>query len=36
MKAKRVFEGWQEGAIDFAPTYKYIVGTNEYDNRSKH
>jgi phosphatidylinositol-bisphosphatase len=32
MKAKNVFPGWQEGVIDFAPTYKYVIGTNEYDN----
>lgn len=28
-----VFEGFLEGEIDFAPTYKYQPGTNEYDQR---
>lgn len=29
------FENWSEGIIDFAPTYKYIPGTNKYDQESK-
>ncbi|KAM0952827.1 putative endonuclease/exonuclease/phosphatase [Dioscorea sansibarensis] len=26
----RVFEGWQEGAISFSPTYKYYPNSDEY------
>ncbi|KAK9061468.1 hypothetical protein SSX86_018649 [Deinandra increscens subsp. villosa] len=28
--AGRVFEGWEEGKICFAPTYKYITNSNQY------
>lgn len=31
--AGRVFESYQEGKIDFKPTYRYIAGTDVYDNR---
>lgn len=31
MKMGNVFNGWFESPIRFAPTYKYTVGTNEYD-----
>ncbi|EFJ34077.1 hypothetical protein SELMODRAFT_451408 [Selaginella moellendorffii] len=27
-----VFHGWQEGAIEFAPTYKYKANSTEYSN----
>jgi len=26
----RTFQGWQEGAITFSPTYKYYLNSNEY------
>ncbi|KAK1309307.1 Type I inositol 1,4,5-trisphosphate 5-phosphatase CVP2 [Acorus calamus] len=26
----QTFEGWQEGAIGFSPTYKYYPNSNEY------
>ncbi|KAJ7977075.1 Type I inositol polyphosphate 5-phosphatase [Quillaja saponaria] len=29
-KAGRVFEGWQEGMIYFAPTYKYLANSDHY------
>jgi hypothetical protein len=29
----RAFENYLEGNIDFKPTYKYIAGTDSYDNR---
>ncbi|XP_076901486.1 type I inositol polyphosphate 5-phosphatase 8-like [Bidens hawaiensis] len=29
-KAGRIFEGWEEGKICFAPTYKYITNTDYY------
>ncbi|KAG2429809.1 hypothetical protein HXX76_010593 [Chlamydomonas incerta] len=29
--AGRVFKGWHEGKITFAPTYKYKVGTHTYN-----
>lgn len=29
-KAGRVFKGWEEGKIYFAPTYKYITNSNNY------
>ncbi|XP_071734785.1 type I inositol polyphosphate 5-phosphatase 8 [Rutidosis leptorrhynchoides] len=29
-KAGRIFEGWEEGRICFAPTYKYITNTDQY------
>lgn len=28
--AGRVFEGWLEGSITFAPTYKYVVNSDQY------
>lgn len=31
--AGNVFEGFQEGQLNFLPTYKFIPGTDEYDNR---
>uniref|UniRef100_A0A7S0RWX6 Inositol polyphosphate-related phosphatase domain-containing protein n=1 Tax=Chlamydomonas leiostraca TaxID=1034604 RepID=A0A7S0RWX6_9CHLO len=30
MKGGRVFEGWREGPITFAPTFKFKVGTHHY------
>lgn len=35
MKQGLVFEGFVEPIIDFAPTYKYDVGTNVYDTSDK-
>ncbi|KAK4800613.1 hypothetical protein SAY86_021100 [Trapa natans] len=29
-KAGRVFEGWEEGRIQFAPTYKYLSNSDNY------
>ncbi|GER57279.1 inositol polyphosphate 5-phosphatase I [Striga asiatica] len=29
-KAGRVFEGWEEGKIYFAPTYKYLTNSDNY------
>lgn len=29
-KAGRVFQGWEEGDIYFAPTYKYITNSDTY------
>ncbi|CAN6442510.1 unnamed protein product [Victoria cruziana] len=29
-KAGRVFKGWEEGRIYFAPTYKYLVNSDSY------
>ncbi|KAI7746269.1 hypothetical protein M8C21_000434 [Ambrosia artemisiifolia] len=29
-KAGRIFEGWEEGEIRFAPTYKYITNSDHY------
>ncbi|XP_023005884.1 type I inositol polyphosphate 5-phosphatase 8-like [Cucurbita maxima] len=29
-RAGRVFEGWEEGRIQFAPTYKYITNSDHY------
>ncbi|XP_049934455.1 type I inositol polyphosphate 5-phosphatase 8-like isoform X1 [Nymphaea colorata] len=29
-KAGRVFKGWEEGRISFAPTYKYLVNSDRY------
>lgn len=26
----QAFEGWHEGVIDFAPTYKYYVNSDAY------
>ena len=33
--ANRVFQGWQEAPISFAPTYKYDYGTDTYDSSEK-
>ncbi|KAL0489635.1 synaptojanin [Acrasis kona] len=30
MKRGKILQGYIEGAIDFAPTYKYLTGTNDY------
>ena len=35
MAKKCTFDGWQEGVPDFAPTYKYDVGTGNYDSSEK-
>lgn len=32
---KMVFQGYQEGEIKFAPTYKFRPGSNEYENKDK-
>lgn len=29
-RAGRVFKGWEEGGIYFAPTYKYLYNSNDY------
>ncbi|KAL4031929.1 hypothetical protein IC575_010223 [Cucumis melo] len=29
-RAGRVFKGWEEGRIEFAPTYKYITNSDHY------
>ncbi|KAJ9540815.1 hypothetical protein OSB04_027321 [Centaurea solstitialis] len=29
-KAGRIFEGWEEGKIHFAPTYKYVTNSDHY------
>lgn len=29
-RAGRVFKGWVEGKIYFAPTYKYLTNSNNY------
>lgn len=29
-KAGRVFKGWEEGTISFAPTYKYLANSDHY------
>jgi phosphatidylinositol-bisphosphatase len=29
-KAGRIFEGWNEGSIYFAPTYKYLTNSDQY------
>lgn len=34
-KLKKVFVGFNEGVIDFAPTYKYDTGTNNWDSSEK-
>ncbi|KFM68462.1 Type II inositol-1,4,5-trisphosphate 5-phosphatase, partial [Stegodyphus mimosarum] len=34
-KLKKVFVGFNEGVIDFAPTYKYDVGTCNWDSSEK-
>ncbi|EFJ26342.1 hypothetical protein SELMODRAFT_97137 [Selaginella moellendorffii] len=28
--AGRVFDGWQEGCIEFPPTYKYVINSDRY------
>ncbi|EMS68281.1 hypothetical protein TRIUR3_28881 [Triticum urartu] len=30
LRKGRAFEGWSEGVLEFAPTYKYEVGTGKY------
>lgn len=30
-----IFVGFQEGKIKFRPTYKFDVGTNQYDTSAK-
>ena len=35
MDAEKVFKGWQEAKIDFAPTYKYDYGSDVYDSSEK-
>jgi len=32
-EAGRIFQGFQEGVLKFPPTYKFIPGTDEYDQR---
>ncbi|XP_065055059.1 phosphatidylinositol 4,5-bisphosphate 5-phosphatase A-like isoform X1 [Rhopilema esculentum] len=32
-KAGKCFEGFEEGTISFSPTYKYDLGTNNFDTR---
>lgn len=34
-KQRKVHRGWQEDKIDFPPTYKFDIGTDEYDNSEK-
>lgn len=29
-RAGRVFKGWKEGRILFAPTYKYVANSDDY------
>jgi phosphatidylinositol-bisphosphatase len=35
MKNGAAFEKFTEGVLNFAPTYKYDVGTNNYDTSEK-
>lgn len=30
LRVGRVFEGWKEGLINFAPTYKYEINSDRY------
>lgn len=30
LRRGHVFHGWNEGAIDFAPTYKYEMNSDKY------
>ncbi|KAJ2388574.1 hypothetical protein H4S02_002799, partial [Coemansia sp. RSA 2611] len=32
---KQAFAGFDEGRIEFAPTYKYVAGTSQYDARRR-
>ncbi|KAJ2451010.1 hypothetical protein EV183_003904 [Coemansia sp. RSA 2336] len=32
---KQAFDGFEEGEVKFAPTYKYVVGTSEYDSKRR-
>lgn len=35
-KTGRIFEGWEEGRIDFPPTYKFVTNSDRYAvNQSK-
>ncbi|KAJ3286688.1 hypothetical protein HK104_008910 [Borealophlyctis nickersoniae] len=34
-RAKRVFQGFDEGPIEFPPTYKFDLGTSRYDTSEK-
>lgn len=36
MDVRAVFEGYEEGPLLFRPTYKYDVGTDDYDTGEKH
>ena len=36
MEGSRVFEGFLEGMIGFRPSYKFDIGSNEYDTSEKH
>ncbi|KAG0151172.1 hypothetical protein CROQUDRAFT_651379 [Cronartium quercuum f. sp. fusiforme G11] len=35
MESGKVFEGFEEGVIKFRPTYKFDVGTSDYDTSEK-
>jgi hypothetical protein len=35
MDVKAVFEGYEEGPLSFPPTYRYDVGTDNYDTSEK-
>ena len=35
MKAGLVFPGFEEGRLGFDPTYKFDVGTDNYDSSKK-
>ncbi|KAJ1952685.1 hypothetical protein EC988_003414 [Linderina pennispora] len=32
---KQAFVGFEEAKVDFAPTYKYVIGTGEYDAKRR-